>query len=104
MESNGTKPIDQWTLLECEEYLLHYPKSLKSESVRKRMKTLDDESWIQHKGSSKGILKYIQDFPEGQHVEECDDSFWELIKSCKDNTKISNIQIFCTSNSGNILA
>ena len=30
------KPIDEWTRQECEAYLAQYPKSLRSEAVRKR--------------------------------------------------------------------
>lgn len=30
------KPIDQWTRQECEAYLAQYPKSLKSDAVRKQ--------------------------------------------------------------------
>ena len=37
MQNPQTKPIEQWTRQECEEYLAQYPKSLRSEAVRKRL-------------------------------------------------------------------
>ena len=33
---SSDKPIDEWTRQECEAYLAQYPKSLRSEAVRKR--------------------------------------------------------------------
>ena len=39
MQNPQTKPIEQWTRQECEEYLAQYPKSLRSEAVRKRLES-----------------------------------------------------------------
>lgn len=36
----NNNPIDTWTREECEEYLKQYPKSLKSDAVRKRLRFL----------------------------------------------------------------
>lgn len=38
-----TKPIDQWTRKECEEYLRQYPKSLQSDAVRERLESFKQE-------------------------------------------------------------
>lgn len=39
MQNAQTKPIEQWTRQECEEYLAQYPKSLRSEAVRIRLES-----------------------------------------------------------------
>jgi len=49
----NNNPIETWTREQCEEYLNQYPKSLKSEAVRKRLENLTPKPEPELKPKSK---------------------------------------------------
>lgn len=94
MQNNN--PIEIWTREQCEAYLKQYPKSLRSDAVRKRLEFFKPEIekelkqrqeneeksfWNSHHKYSYGVLEYMKKYPEGKFIKICDDAFWFSMNS-----------------------
>lgn len=88
---NFQSQIDKYTIEDCREYLDKYPNGLMADSVRARLASLEpvngyseqeirdeDSFWENNKHSEEGIKKYMELFPNGKYITECENNLMEL--------------------------